>query len=120
MKTHRVRDPYPLSIGGNQTQRKLRIGASTKARNHIVPPATSRKGLRVRFAKGSGGSDEDEVDGLRDNDPARALYNMERDPDSHALQSLLAILKDKRVRNIQSMAYMCSRTCSLGLPFRPS
>jgi hypothetical protein len=127
----RLGDPYPLSVvGGNHTQHKPRIidhGASTKAGNHIIPSAISRKGRRVRFAKqikvakGGGGSDEDEVHELRDNDPAQALYNNERDPDSHALQSLLTILKDKRVRNIKSMAYgMCSRTCSLDLPFRPS
>ena len=125
MKTH-LRDPYPLSVGARHRSRIIDPGASTKTRKSIVPSATSKKGGRVRFAKlikvakGSGSSDEDEVHELRDNDSAQALYNMECDPDNHALQSLLTILKDKQVRNIKSMAYMCSRTCSPDLPFRPS
>lgn len=99
----RLGDPYPISIvGGKHKPRIIDHDASTKARN---PSAISRKGRRVRFArlvkvaKSGGGSDEDEVHELRDN-------NKERDPDSHALQSLLTILKDKRVRNVKSMANM--------------
>ena len=121
-------DANPSIDGGHHTQHKPRIiypNAPTEERNYNIPSAT-RKVIPVRFAKhvevaGSRGSSvKDEVDKLSDDSPTRALYSMERDVDSHALPLLLSILKDKKVRNIQNVGYVCLIICSLDFPWRPS
>lgn len=100
--------PYPLPIdsseydakprinGGNHTHHKARINdpyAPTEERNYVIPSATSRREVPVRFAnqveaKSRASSVKDEVDELRDDSPTPSI-----DP------TLVEQIKDRRRRN---------------------
>jgi hypothetical protein len=84
--------PYPSRIG-NHTYHKSRVidpNAPTEERNYVIPSATSRKEIPVRFAevaKSRASSIKDEVDELRDDSPPSI------DP------TLVEQIKDRRRRN---------------------